>query len=344
MAFRRNAGHGSLATTLSAVDLDFARQTLVSWELLLASNIQAQACAFRHTQYEMLRRSGQGLTWEIHATKSDSTNTNATSSHKAYCAEVVSIFYQDAELPPVEGARELRSYPDVLPVAKPCGAVGCRAMVIKQLQSIGVIPWHLDWRDVDGHGIPENLLHRRHIRVFFFGSDAGGEESGNGQDLDREMADDPSTFNFRNYCYKHQAQLMVVRQLKHLGSYWSSLAKVANCLRSPNGSTDMYNTYARLVSQARADVCAISLPARPLRGRWDAVTHSETKLLLCWRHELPQVFRSAMTRHCNRLKSATEWWSLELDQSEDDSSQLGRWASEAVAALESDAFFGCNSL
>ena len=46
----------------------------------------------------------------------------------------------------------------------------------------------------------------------------------------------------------------------------------------------------------RAQQCAGTMPARPLRGRWGSATRAEARIILAGRDELIPVFTQAMDR------------------------------------------------
>ena len=93
--------------------------------------------------------------------------------------------------------------------------------------------------------------------------------------------------------------------------------------------------WGRLHGPERAKICASTLPARPLRGRWGAVTRTEQFILKSSRSELCQVFEALGNKRA--AKPAKPGIDIEA---ESERLKLGRWLREVIESLHSDFFWG----
>ena len=67
-----------------------------------------------------------------------------------------------------------------------------------------------------------------HLCVYLVGTDAGPDMLGTGTWITKQLADDILTWVIWTYCFQHQLQLMVKRQLRRVGPFFGNMAKMSN--------------------------------------------------------------------------------------------------------------------
>ncbi len=112
--------------------------------------------------------------------------------------------------------------------------------------------------------------------------------------------------------------------------------------RSGQNPRTLFKTWETEFGAARAKQVASTLPPRPLRGRWGAVTHSEKFLLRTTRSELVAVFVAAFAKIKPRVTKRKDGPHdvVDFDESaEDYSAKIGRWIRETLEAIKLDFFW-----
>ena len=297
LALKSRMTYGGNESSLQMLQVSGGRHGVAKWEALLGQNLRAQAIDWHAQQYaafdygvsrlppsssEAPVDDAKHLSFDSVCVRCDATNVPALQQYKAHTLEVKSGFNllpyaldtdEDAPLPPSDN--EQTFWAPLMKVPTSCGGKECKAMIVKQLQSLGVATW---LRDDDRaarfsfSALPQNLVH---LRLFMFITDKGPDQRGAQTEMLEDVAADPYTLLFRQYCVEHGLHLEVSDSLNVFPSHFSQVAKMCHVWRAGTTATSMKTWFAREYGEPLADKTFKKLPPRPLRGRWGCIHASE---------------------------------------------------------------------
>lgn len=266
LAYMRNCGHGSAATIALHLGTEASRQTVCKHEQLLAANLRCQCLLFHKTLRDyvgalhdyllhMPSTCIRAVTWEMHTICADATNTYAAQQQKGHVCRIETSFncalhperwdgeeLTDADAPAVQAMEaawaslfdleptetQFRAFGEVERVPSHCDGHTVRAMLLKQMSSVGCPLWNAPDPDSDGLHEPPRIPHL-HLATFVFGTDQGPDQVFCDKLIRAELVHKPLTLLFRQWCNEHAAHLMVKRQLTRLGAaHWADIAKVTS--------------------------------------------------------------------------------------------------------------------
>lgn len=232
-------------------------------------------------------------------------------------------------------------FPDILPISPSFTGIDQRAMLFKQIRCAGV----KDWLEEPDFYEPLGAEDRQHVhlRVWIFNTDKGGDQQAASRMIGMDIADKSLCLHFHNYCLLHQLALITKRVLAVLDPHWSKVAKLINVWRGGSHAKRMYSVWEQKFGVDRARACAGSLPARPLRGRWGAISRAEARVLTCTRRELVAVFLAAVVnkpQKASKKATAAEPILILDETAEDYTVRMSRWTAEVVENILEDAFWG----
>jgi len=234
---------------------------------------------------------------EVHGIRGDATNTAVHMNTKVHVCEVSSIFNfgdvktLDPNPPDIPASTEwMRMWSTLEHVPTPCNDVGSRALFRKQGEVLG-----LKWYNEFDQRLEPDIACYKHLKVFVFGTDQGGDQVGCHNVMENETRTMPNVIYIRSWCCRHQNQLCTGKQLKRLqkGLTWRTLAKAINTWRQQGGAKKMLTSYADAFTMDRAREVLRSVPTRPIKGRWGAVWKSAKYFLECGWNELALAFGRA---------------------------------------------------
>ena len=167
-------------------------------------------------------------TWGSVFVRADATNTKALQSMKAHVAEVTTLFrraqgsttddvdtVEDAEVES-DAVEVWRCFPPLEKVPHNCGSLEARALLLKQLRSVGVLAWDnqtpTTWEDLEIESMVAVGDMAQHLRVWWFGTDNGADQQGSHTVIKGELAQSPNDLYFRQWCWRHQGHLAVHQQ------------------------------------------------------------------------------------------------------------------------------------
>ncbi len=102
-----------------------------------------------------------------------------------------------------------RSYADIQKVPFSNTAVEQRNLFLKQVSSVGAMPWLKTSHALSDAATGSHL----HIEVWIFCTDAGGDQRGCDTKLDFDVRGRARQWKIRSWCIHHQAHLIVERQV-----------------------------------------------------------------------------------------------------------------------------------
>ena len=329
-------------TYVPAVGKLFPSGPWVSW--LLETPSRPFIC-----QVDEIRTASQdtsNMCYEVHIIRGDATNSAAAQQSKVHYTHTLSMynagavglgdFEQESEDAP---RSQYRSCVADLQFA-PTGCTGEHLFQIysKQLQSIGLPPLtHPSAHRDDGATEPtENCREpSKWLRIYSFVTDDGPDQRGCAKIVSLSFKHDPLALVCRLKCCLHQLHLIVAKQLKHLDGHYSDVAKIINSWRATGCPSKIFAASGK-------NPCYKTLPPRALKGRWGSVSAAEAYLLRCGFEDLPKIFSQALSglgsdgQDLSQVVDITNV--VEMDTALY-KAVMGRWRRDAIAALNSIAFW-----
>ena len=348
LAVARNAGQSGAASVLKHLEAPADRRSVYVWEHRLANTLQdmsKQAYARKYAAItacnKKLARVAYGgpraVTYELNLIKADATNTSILQSSKAHVLASASVFgcFPMGDVPGIDdhvrelsNAHILKSWGNLERVPTSCGGCECRAMTLRQIESVGIRPWTTPTLAQD--------IHHVHVRFFIFGADSGPDQKGCDGLVSREIMPQQTTLAVRGWCGQHQGHLIVVAMLKRLKPYWSQLATCVNTWRSHGNPRKIYKAYEALHGAAEAKAHARKLPPRPLHGRWGSKTAAEERLLSFGRRNVETCLKEALG---GDPESAPRGPDEDDDEAESYADKRGRWIARTLRSISGHAFW-----
>ena len=89
--------------------------------------------------------------------------------------------------------------------------------------------------DLPGHS-PDAF----HVVVYALTTDKGGDKANACRRIGTKIMDEPHKWMIAQFCIMHTIQLMILKQLTRLGSYFSSMAKLSNVWRAPHNAARIF--------------------------------------------------------------------------------------------------------
>ena len=192
---RRNRGTWGAKHWHSNWRFRMSRQTVNRWERILAATVLEMSSDFHNCHCDSLSRLTCGeallLTYEVNGVRCDATNSIML-RHKAHVCEMSTNFSH------VEGGREPESgsfhkiYCDLQRVPKHRTGAVMRAMVLKQIESVGARTW------LNPPDLP------RHVVWWMCGSDQGPDQEACDRLMDIDLYSRTSVFKVRTFYFQHQ--------------------------------------------------------------------------------------------------------------------------------------------
>ena len=108
--------------------------------------------------------------------------------------------------------------------------------------------------------------------------------------MESETTDDLLVWYIRQWCLMHQVALIIKKQLELLGSHFGDVAKFIHVWRSPAMPTKLRQVWIDKCGLERANKVCRSIPCKPLKGLWGAITKSEDHIVRCGPHDTRMVF------------------------------------------------------
>ena len=179
-----------------------------------------------------------------------------------------------------------------------------------------------------------------HVSCYNFCTDKGPDMQGAYKLISEAVYDLTFILIFQSFCFAHQTHLIVKRQLKRLGKYFNTLAKLTNLWRC-NAVKIFWEFVTVIVARRRltreealalAKSIAGRLPPRCLLGRWGAVHANEDHWISIGRELLTLVYKNVFAAHSSRKKQPRSF--ADADVKEDFQDMMGRWAKEAVVEMQ----------
>lgn len=210
LAVLRNVGHASLLTTISVAAAKTSRQSLALYEVMLAANIAVDSKQwYEHWAAEVDKlilsaasphrnassfATCASLSWEIHTTRGDATNTPAAQSLKAHTCEIASCFrLPSSDLLGEETSTEQDAariiQADLAYMPPNCTANLLHRIYGKHMASVGC-PAPSSPQDSPSS---EHM----HVRIWLFFTDSGADEVA----CARMFCDDTTGDNHRSACF-----------------------------------------------------------------------------------------------------------------------------------------------
>ncbi len=251
----------------------------------------------------------------------------------------------DDEYPVRPDCSSLTVFPDVQKLPEHSTAESARALYIRQLRNVGISTWDQpDWgraAESEDAWITQADASYLHITVWLFTSDGGPDQMACMKDVAVEVDNYLTTWLIHTWCIEHVIHLMAKKNVCRAGkSYWATLAKVTHTWRSPNNPKKLYRTYSVKFGKDRADSVALTIPQRPISGRWGVVSATEFTVLRCQPSEFPEVFKSAFLASLLGETRDRVMQIGEVDESSEDyTAKCNRWAREASADLDNIDFW-----
>ena len=215
LATRRQFAHASAYAVSAALDAGVSQWSVRRCEILMSEAIVVRSRSLSHENYQWLdyqRRQlsrsfekgdstlalawdqNRRFSWDVMSIRCDATNgqANVSSGAKGFMTEVRHLFHHnirmpkawpaDEEHPPEEPScvyEEILA--DVMQCPDRCGGLACRAMLVKQLESLGKRPWtfrHESDTELERNSKDNPDVSIGHIQVAVAGSDAGPDQVG----------------------------------------------------------------------------------------------------------------------------------------------------------------------
>ena len=218
---------------------------------------------------------------------------------------------------------------------------GCTAKQLfsiydKQLRSIGLPALKVTSSGTDDDGVDESCVEpAKWLRFFTFVTDDGPDQKACQKIIGDAFKNDPRTLVFRLKCLLHQLHLTVAKQLKRLDGHYSDVAKIVNTWRGTGIPMKIFKASGK-------NPVYKSLPRRALKGRWGSMSAAENYLLRCGFEELPKIFSDALGAlpldDADLLQVVDISNVLEMDTALY-KTVMGKWRRDAIAALNSTAFW-----
>lgn len=153
-----------------------------------------------------------------------------------HCLQDPSELTDETNEAPRPYSDHLTVFPDVLPMQIKFGSIEQRAMLMKQITCVGARHWMQGdvWDEFDADP------NHRHLKIWLFSSDQGGDQQGSHLICMSDVADDATILMFRQFCMLHQVALIVKRTLASLDPYWSRLSKLINVWRAASNAKRLF--------------------------------------------------------------------------------------------------------
>ena len=348
LAIRRNSGHAGTNAMAAAVEAGFSRQAINRWETLLGANAIAQSRAFYRSNYEYLEAvhanpppppqpdgdDAYNYTWEIHSIAGDGTNVpihfsgkrdskdDATTtvpvvfSDKAHTCRVQSIFchLDDCDVGDVEAPLQTyqSAWADLQRIPQSNTGATQRALYLKQVSSLGVLPW-TDEMSVfslfgydDGVGPVGSYFH---CRIYVFAADQGPDQVASHDLISAEVVGRLNVIVIRSYCLRHILNLINKKAIQRFESRRTvnNTSMIANTWRAGSNAKQIYETTRELYgAEVAADICGRLIP-RPLTTRWGYLNRVDKYLLNFGEERLRRVWTLALLQKASaRLTEANQ--------------------------------------
>ena len=337
LAIKRNQGHVGSEALVQQQECATGRQTVSRWQRILTAAILLVSHRYYSEHYAHLTSLDEPdkpnfLTYEMHSLRADATNHMMLKS-KAHVCEITSIFSHS----PYGETGLHRTYSDLQRVPKKCDGVATRAMLLKQFAAVGARTWIESEQD-------ENIIAGRiiHVSWYLFASDAGPDQFACDGLVDADLMHDHYKLKVRTFCIQHQIHLIVKRGILKLGAtYWSTLAKCVNCIRT--WLQPMLDTWMNMFGASSAKTILGKLPPWPVKGRWGSLSNCERWMLSAGRERLVSVYdhaivepRRAKVAKPSRRNPATA--EMEEDEIAYDE-KMNRWVRESAEGIHTDEFW-----
>ena len=186
LAIKQRFTYGATESTLRALNVPACNKIVNQWEQRLAVNILQQTISWQQQHMGLfddvcpILRDTVAVThptrlfasWSVLRVQCDGTNVPAAQQHKAHCLRAVMVYRhpyvsdvlavadgeEDTALPRDQCRRE--AWAELQKIPDSCGGAECRAMILKQLATLGMPTWLPDVR-FGPDALPSNLLHIR---------------------------------------------------------------------------------------------------------------------------------------------------------------------------------------
>lgn len=277
--------------------------------------------------------------WSVYQMVVDKgTNSNAVLSSKAFTSDVISHFRTTGckqSLGVDDCNATLHCYPDIVCIPDHMDGLTAAHLFDKLLTRLGMETWASKLRsffgkpaetaraasvppldETDGPTPSElrqqglnNLLEHQggrmvHLSTYIFGTDKGPDMQGAITRLFANTACHPCVLMFWTWCVMHQLHLIVKRQLGRFPNYWSSVAKSSNTWRASGHAKRLHRTWKKEYPLDADRVASTILP-QPVQGRWGVVTLVENFFLRCGFFQTAAVFRLALGKLGESLRSTS---------------------------------------
>ena len=126
--------------------------------------------------------------------------------------------------------------------------------MLQQFRSVGAQSW-LESREYLAEY--DALNSHIHLEIWFFGTDAGGDQLGADGLLDRDFHGFTRLFKIRTWCLHHQCHLIVQKQLNRVGrspNYFGTMASFTNIWRAQGNAIKLRKAW----EEVSRSLCAIA--------------------------------------------------------------------------------------
>ena len=306
IAGRMSAGYASAKHMCNAIKVRQSNDSIYRWERRLASAINI-GCRDWHASWQahyswvhaqpMPEGAGRRITWQVVAHGCDATNTPAAQRCKAMNSETAtknhSDFANDVNIPEeavAPATLKSRNWPCIFKAPDSCTGASVHAMVLKQLNCLGITSWrdppvttdlNFHWPycyDADDGWLAKSF----HLQVFNLHADRGPDQVAAVPKIEREVEVDLFTWVFVHWCKQHSQHLVVKAQLRILErfaykKYFSAITKIIHLWRTAGNMKLLRAAFVAHLTLSPAEEARLfkRLPPVPLRGRWGSISGTE---------------------------------------------------------------------